>query len=438
MKPDESPRNPVTVLTIVLLMTWAVLTALAWSSCGSYYETRADTQRRLRIEQLRGSIIHLDEVLTMSARMAAVTGDRQWEKRYRRFQPQLDAVIKEAMRLAPEAYRGEAAAETEAVNIRLMEMENRAFALVRQGRAEEAEAVLFSDEYETQKRGYATGMIRFAKPKAHLLRLAELRGIIIHLDEVLTMSARSAAASGDLQWEKRYRRFEPRLDAAIKEAIALAPGALSGQAAAETDAANIKLVEMEHRAFDLVRQDRAEEAKAILFSDEYETQKQVYAKGMDTFAAGLADTVSTALKREQRLSFRQTGAMLLLMPFLISAWVVVFRGVRNWKTTLTSQATELAELNESLDQKVAERTEALQDEVAGRKRAEEKLRQKMGQLERFNRLTQGRELRIIEMKREVNEMARRAGVAPPYKSSDDLPTDSAASAPSEALTFTEQ
>ncbi len=367
-------RSPIGVLTIVLVMTWAVLAGLGWWSYSSYHKTRATTQRRLKIEELRGTIIHLDEVLTMSARMAAFTGELQWENRYRNFEPQLDAAIKETMALAPEAYSGRAAAETDAANIILVEMENRAFDLVRQGRAEEAQTLLSSDEYLTQKRVYAQGMTCLVRPKDHL-RLAELRGIIVYLDEVLTMSARSAAATGDLQWEKRYRRFEPQLDAAIKEAVALAPGAHSGKAAAETDAANIKLVTMENRAFDLVRQGRAEEAKAVLFSDEYESQKQVYAEGMVTFSTGLAETVRTTLKRQQRSSFLQTGAMLLLMPLLIVGWLVVFRAVRNWKTTLATQAEELVEVNRSLDRKVAERTGALQDEIAERKQAEEELRE---------------------------------------------------------------
>ena len=105
---------------------------------------------------------------------------------------------------------------------------------------------------------------------------------------------------------------------------------------------------------------------------------------------------------------------MLLMPLLIVVWLVVFRAVLNWKTTLTKQAEELVEVNRSLDQKVVERTESIQNEVAGRIEVEEKLCQKMGQLERFNRLAQGRELRIIEMKREVNEMAGKASVAPQY------------------------
>ena len=47
---------------------------------------------------------------------------------------------------------------------------------------------------------------------------------IVHLDEVLTMAARMAAATGDMAWEERYRSAEPNLGAAIEEAIRLAAG----------------------------------------------------------------------------------------------------------------------------------------------------------------------------------------------------------------------
>ena len=77
-------RSPLTVLTFVLVMTWAVLAGMSWVSYRFYHNAQATTHRGLKIEQLRGSITHLDEVLTMSARMAALTGDPQWENRYRR------------------------------------------------------------------------------------------------------------------------------------------------------------------------------------------------------------------------------------------------------------------------------------------------------------------------------------------------------------------
>ncbi|NQT81656.1 hypothetical protein HQ563_01430, partial [bacterium] len=274
MREDPSPtkRNPLAFLAVVLFLNGIVLIWLAWQVRSHLHETTTARGRHLRIEELRGIIVHLDEVLTMSARMAAATGDPQWEKRYRGFEPKLDAAIKEAIKLAPEAFSGEMAAATDAANMKLVGMENSAFELIRERRAEEARSLLFSDEYETQKRIYAQGMTHFAQRKDRYLRLGELRGIILHLDEVLTMSARMATATGDLQWEKRYRRFEPVLDTAIKEAIKLAPAAQHGKSAAKTDAANIKLVDMENRAFDLVRRGRADEAKTLLFSDEYETQ----------------------------------------------------------------------------------------------------------------------------------------------------------------------
>lgn len=49
-----------------------------------------------------------------------------------------------------------------------------------------------------------------------------------------------------------------------------------------------------------------------------------------------------------------------------------------------------------------------------RKHAENMLRQTVWDLERLNRLAVGREMRIIELKREVNALAAKAGLPPPY------------------------
>lgn len=199
------------------------------------------------------------------------------------------------------------------------------------------------------------------------MRVGELRGIIIHLDEVLTMSARMAAATGDLAWEERYRRFEPKLDAAIKESVKLAPEASSGEAAGMTDAANIRLVEMENRAFDLVRQGRADEAKKVLFSDEYEKQKQVYAQGMTDFDAVLSAVAVSSLARQQRGALLRLVGAVAVIPLLIAAWLIVFRFVRRWEAyvmdnnrQLSRQAEELSELNMVLDKSVEERTSDLE------------------------------------------------------------------------------
>jgi two-component system, sensor histidine kinase and response regulator len=184
-------------------------------------------------------------------------------------------------------------------------------------------------------------------------RIMELRSDIIHMDEVLTMSARLAAATGDLAWEQRYRIFEPKLDNAIKEAMQLAPHAAI-RASAETDAANSLLVELENRAFDLVRRGRMDEAGRLLFSDEYEGQKRIYARGMAELAVGLSEVADAALAGERRNALIHIGLVFVFIPLLVIGWFVVFRVVKNWDRTLVSK-TEL------------------EKEIGARKRSEEKI-----------------------------------------------------------------
>lgn len=56
----------------------------------------------------------------------------------------------------------------------------------------------------------------------------------------------------------------------------------------------------------------------------------------------------------------------------------------------------------------------VQRDIREAKRAERQLKRNMAELEKFNRLAVGRELRMIELKRELNDAARKAGLAEPY------------------------
>jgi len=56
--------------------------------------------------------------------------------------------------------------------------------------------------------------------------------------------------------------------------------------------------------------------------------------------------------------------------------------------------------------------------IAERKRAEEALEQKLEELLRFQRLTVGRELRMIELKKEINDLLSQAGKTPKYRISE--------------------
>lgn len=155
-----SVNRPVTTVMVAIFLTLSLFLPLGWSAWNAYQTFSRVIVNDFRLQYLVGSIIHLDEVLTMSARMNAATGDTRWEGRYNDFEPQLDAVIKEAIAIAPDTYEGEGAAQTDIANQKLVAMEVQSFELVRNGQQAAAADLLFSANYEQQKVIYAEGIQR--------------------------------------------------------------------------------------------------------------------------------------------------------------------------------------------------------------------------------------------------------------------------------------
>ena len=161
-------------------------------------------------------------------------------------------------------------------------------------------------------------------------RLLELSGQIIYIDEVLTMSTDMAAHSGQLEWEDRYRIYEPQLDKAIKEVIELSPEKFMSEAISRTDAANIKLVAMENRAFDLIRQGQLQAAIKLLHSPEYKEQKEIYSKGINEIANAIGSREKARLKKEQQIALTTIIFLIIAMPLVAFIWLAALRILRRY------------------------------------------------------------------------------------------------------------
>ncbi len=161
-------------------------------------------------------------------------------------------------------------------------------------------------------------------------RLLLLSGQIIHIDEVLTMSAHMAVETGEPEWEERYRNFEPQLDSAIKEVIELSPEQFMKDAISRTDTANIKLVAMENRAFDLIRQGQRDTASNILHSLEYEKQKQIYSSGIYEIADSICSLEEARLKKEQRIALAVIVLLIITMPLVAFIWFAALLILRRY------------------------------------------------------------------------------------------------------------
>ncbi|MEO5954859.1 MAG: response regulator, partial [Nitrospiraceae bacterium] len=211
--------------------------------------------------------------------------------------------------------------------------------------------------------------------KLHHLRIEDLRGTIVHVDEVLTMSAHMGAATGDPQWEKRYRTFEPRLAEAIQEVILLVPQGDTADLIAQINIANTALIEIENQTFALIRTQRTAEAQAALFGEDYKKQKLAYGAGMERLNGSLKQLYGQKVDDEIRKVTVVFISAAVILPILILCWFLALRVMNRWKVMPTEsledalQAREKAELSsqellkarESVDIAIREKQEQVEE-----------------------------------------------------------------------------
>ncbi|MHC4324066.1 MAG: hypothetical protein ACYSUX_07320 [Planctomycetota bacterium] len=178
---------------------------------------------------------------------------------------------------------------------------------------------------------------RFSSDQRRNFRTGELAGVITHLDEVLTMSTRMAVATGDPQWERRYRVFEPQLDAAIQEAMGLWPEVFISEAVSQTNLANIKLVDMENKAFDSVRRGDLKSAIDVLYSAEYDKQKQIYSGGMQQLKSSMRQRVQADISRQKFTTITKVVLLVVLLVLALVVWLYALRTLNRYIVRAESQ-----------------------------------------------------------------------------------------------------
>ena len=149
------------MLGALVLVGW-----LGWTGKQFRDEARVAAQHAVRVAELRGSIAHLDEWMTMSTRMAAATGDNRWADRYDEAVPKLDAAIEEAASLAAPQTRDALTSTLGEAHRDLVTMERRALALISAGDLVSARALLDGPEFAYLEGVHGSGMEVFGQELA--------------------------------------------------------------------------------------------------------------------------------------------------------------------------------------------------------------------------------------------------------------------------------
>ena len=143
---------------IVCCLAW-----LAWSGAETRADVRIATLRAIRVAELRGTLSYFNEWLTMSARMAAATGDRRWIDRFDEARPKLAAAVDEALASATPEVAAELAATTEESFNGLHTMQEAAFRMIKANDRPGAVALLEGTEYSYLEAVYQSGIDAFGQ-----------------------------------------------------------------------------------------------------------------------------------------------------------------------------------------------------------------------------------------------------------------------------------
>ena len=158
-----------------------ILAWLGWTGAGTRSEMRLAERQAVRVAELRGTFAYLDEWLTMSAHMAALSGEPRWIARYDEASPGLDAAIVEAVALATPEVGAALARTTEEARRGLAQMERAAFAMAAAGDRKGAGSLLDGPEFAYLKASYASGIEALGQ-------------------DLMTLAAARAKALGDRAW----------------------------------------------------------------------------------------------------------------------------------------------------------------------------------------------------------------------------------------------
>ncbi|MBF0518497.1 MAG: response regulator [Nitrospirae bacterium] len=182
--------------------------------------------------------------------------------------------------------------------------------------------------------------------KTKHFRLQELIGVISENAVVLTMSARMAATTGDLMWEKRYSDADQSLDAAIEEALKLMPEKTLVESITATDNAHNELIKIEKQAFELVHKGQLKEATGILLSRNYSELEISNRNGINKTLSLIQAAIKNEMELQQKKVYLTILIMALVITIMLASWLWLLKTLKKYNDKRLLAETALLDSEE--------------------------------------------------------------------------------------------
>ncbi len=363
-----SRKVPILALSFILMITGITLTWMGQSAFESFKSSREIKETRFQTESLRNIIIYLDEVLFKSAQLAAYTGDKQWKKRYKKYQPLLSESIHDALLLSKKGYTDKAFEQLDKAYKTRLRLEDKAFALIKLGRHEEAKHLLEGAFYTEIRARYKESAHRFFVTQQAEVSLEKLWGRVIYLNEVVSMTVQLATVSNDSGFKKDYAKekyeiSQKELERSIEEALLLVPMGGVEQKKSQALLNRYKdLKSLDNQVFELLHSGKQTQAQYRLNSSLYRQKRKEYTQAITAFVRRIKTTADQNLVTEKNAISLKLNFLIFVICLLPICWLLVFNALNTWYQLMMEKNKELRELTKDLDKKVDEKTRLLSEE----------------------------------------------------------------------------
>lgn len=167
-------------------------------------------------------------------------------------------------------------------------------------------------------------------------KLESIRGQIAFHGEILTSSTIMAAMTGNDAWSERFLKHQALLGEALDNLQQLLGG--ESGVASLTEDSTFEVLAHEYKAFELIQQNRVDEARRMLFGDSFQQQKQRHEKAI----AQLGDRVDTYIENTnvdiESTRDRTQKFILITLLFILGSWVFVLQLIHWWQQEIRQLA----------------------------------------------------------------------------------------------------
>ena len=187
----------------------------------------------------------------------------------------------------------------------------------------------------------------------HQLALLDSVSSILHLDEVLTMSALMYSTTGDPYWSTRYNEHVAPLDTAIEDLRILSPKLFEETFGEKTAQVNTLLIEMETESMELVAQGHNDQAFSILTSQLYSDYKKLYSEETEKAIDALFHRAQKNVTQNQTHYTASLVVSIITGSVILIGWVFLFRAMRRYQEALEDSFGNAIEAREARQANIA-------------------------------------------------------------------------------------